>query len=112
MFGSKSHPEMTPAEVHSALGSGRIVLVDVREAAEHDAERIAGAELHPLSSFQPSALPVADGAAVVLHCGSAKRSATALDLCRKAGVPVTTHMTGGLMAWKAAGLPTVTGRSR
>ncbi len=111
MFGSKPHPEMTPAEVHAALGTGRVVLVDVREAAEHDAERIDGALLRPLSSFQPKALPVTEGASVILHCGSAKRSATALDMCRKAGVPVTTHMAGGLMGWKAAGLPTVVGGS-
>jgi len=113
MFGSKPHLEMKPRDVHDALQAGNIVLVDVREDAEHAAERIPGAVLHPLSRFDPALLPVSADKTVVLHCGSAKRSATALDLCRKAGVPVTAHMTGGIMEWKAAGLPTVVGaRSR
>ena len=112
MFGSKPHPEMKPRDVHDALQAGSIVLVDVREDAEHAGERIAGALLHPLSSFDPAALPVSNDKPVVLHCGSAKRSATALDLCRKAGVPVTTHMSGGIMGWKAAGLPTVVDAGR
>jgi rhodanese-related sulfurtransferase len=109
MFGTKRHSELTPQEVQGALNSGKIVLVDVREDAEHTAERIAGALLHPLSSFDPARLPVSADTPVVLHCGSAKRSATALDMCRKAGVPVTAHMAGGIMGWNAAGLPTVSG---
>ena len=109
MFGSKPHPEMKPRDVHDALQAGTIVLVDVREDAEHTAERIVGALLQPLSSLDPARLPVSAEKTVVLHCGSAKRSATALDLCRKAGVPVSTHMAGGIMGWKAAGLPKVVG---
>ena len=31
----------------------------------------------------------------------------ALQRCEKAGVPITAHVKGGLMAWKSAGLPTV-----
>ena len=32
----------------------------------------------------------------------------ALQRCEAAGVAITAHLKGGLMAWKAAGLPTVT----
>jgi len=109
MFGNKSHRERHPQEVSQDLKAGKIVLVDVREDAEHAAERIEGALLHPLSRFDPAKLPVTADKPVVLHCGSAKRSATAIDMCRKAGVPVDTHMAGGIMGWKAAGLPTVSG---
>jgi rhodanese-related sulfurtransferase len=88
---------------------GDIVLVDVREAQEHTAERIDGAKLHPLSSFDPASLP--SGKEIVLHCGSGKRSETAYKACLKAGVSVRSHMGGGIQAWKAAGLPTVGGAS-
>jgi rhodanese-related sulfurtransferase len=99
--------ELTPAEVQEKLHRGEIHLVDVREPAEHAAERIAGAVLHPLSKFEPKSLPA--GRPVVLHCGVGARSAKAVGLCQAAGVKVDTHLQGGLKAWKAAGLPTTSG---
>ena len=32
----------------------------------------------------------------------------ALQRCQKAVVPITAHVKGGLLAWKTAGLPTIT----
>jgi rhodanese-related sulfurtransferase len=99
--------EMTPTEVHDALRERSIVLIDVREPQEYVTERIHGALLFPLSSFDPGALPVG-GRSVVLHCGSGKRSAMAVAKCIGAGVPVTAHLKGGIMAWKHARYPTIT----
>ena len=99
--------EMTPTEVHHALHRREIVLIDVREPQEYVTERIHGALLFPLSSFDPWALPVGDRP-VVLHSGSGKRSAMAVAKCIEAGVPVTSHMKGGIMAWKHARHPTIT----
>lgn len=104
----KPVPTETPKQIHDALLRGEIVLIDVREPGEYQAERIHGALLFPLSTFDPSALPHDKGQPIVLHCGSGKRSETAFNHCAKAGVPVRAHMGGGIMAWKAAGLPTVT----
>jgi rhodanese-related sulfurtransferase len=95
--------ELEPAEVNAGMAQGKLVLVDVREPNETAAERIPGAVLMPLSQFDPAALPKGE---VVLTCLGGKRSALALARCREAGVPVKTHMRGGLTAWKAAGLPT------
>ncbi len=95
--------ELDPAEVSARMSRGEIVLVDVREPNETAAERIPGAVSMPLSQFDPAALPKGE---VVLSCLSGKRSGMALAKCRQAGVPIATHMRGGLMAWKAAGLPT------
>jgi rhodanese-related sulfurtransferase len=108
MFGSHKIKEMTPAEVHAALLAHRITLVDVREPAEFAAERIHGALLFPLSTFDPDALPDRDVRPIVFHCGSGKRSATALEYCQKAGLEIDTHMSGGIAAWKQADLPTIT----
>jgi len=99
--------EVSPKTVHDRLARHEIVLIDVREPAEFAAERIPGALLAPLSTFDPRSLPVLQDRVVVLHCGSGKRSAQALAACAAAGVPIAQHMAGGLMAWKAAGLPTV-----
>ena len=101
--------ELSPQEVQAQLKSGKILLVDVREPNEYKAARIEGARLMPLSSFDPKALPSPEAQAVVLHCGIGKRSAMALEKCAAAGVGHVTHMRGGLQAWTAAGLPTVSG---
>ena len=100
-------PTESPKQIHDAIARGEIVLVDVREPGEYAAERIHGALLFPLSTFDPAALPHDKGQPIVLHCGSGKRSATAFAQCRRAAVPVRAHMGGGILAWKAAGLPTV-----
>jgi rhodanese-related sulfurtransferase len=108
MFGSPKTKDLTPHQVKAALDGRQILLIDVREPAEFAAERIHGALNFPLSTFDPAALPDAGDKLVVFQCGSGKRSATAVDHCRKAGHAIDTHLAGGIMAWKAAGLPTVT----
>jgi rhodanese-related sulfurtransferase len=95
--------ELDPADVSARMARGEIVLVDVREPNETAAEAIPGAVLMPLSRFDPTALPQGN---VVLTCLGGKRSAMAVARCHEAGLAVDTHMRGGLVAWKAAGLPT------
>jgi rhodanese-related sulfurtransferase len=84
------------------------VLIDVREPAEFEAEHIEGARLFPLSTFDPNRLP--KDVPLIFNCGIGKRSAVALARAQQAGYAHDAHLAGGLAAWKAAGLPTVTGR--
>ena len=99
--------DLSPAQVRDSLAAREIVLIDVREPGEYAAERIHGALNFPLSTFDPEALPVGGSRAIVLQCGSGKRSAMALERCRQAGVTLAGHMAGGIGAWRAAGLPVV-----
>lgn len=98
--------ELSPAEILAKLADRSIMLIDVREPDEYRAENIRGAQLYPLSTFDPAALPSPDSCNVVFHCGSGKRSAMAVAKCLEQGIAHTAHMTGGIQAWKAAGLPT------
>ena len=97
---------LEPEAVRDALAAHRILLVDVREPAEFAAERIHGALNFPLSTFDPGALPKAEDRRIVFSCGSGKRSAMAVERARTAGHHLDSHLAGGLLAWKAAGLPT------
>lgn len=99
--------DLTATEVRDRLEAGDILLVDVREPAEYAAERIHGALNFPLSTFDATALPHHGERRVVLQCGSGKRSAMAIDLCRQAGLHIDSHLAGGIAAWRAAGLPTI-----
>ena len=109
MFTASKTQDLTPQQVKAALDAREILLIDVREPDEFAAEKIAGALNVPLSRFDPATLPDAAGKTVVLQCAGGKRSAMAVDKCRKANSAIQTHLAGGLAAWKAAGLPTTRG---
>lgn len=100
---------LTVEQVKAGLEGGSILLVDVREPNELDAERIPGAIDFPLSSFDPSALPDPEGKRLVFTCRSGRRSVTASEAAQAAGLPHDAHMAGGILAWKAAGFDTKTG---
>ena len=99
--------ELSAEETAAMLKAGEIVLIDVREPQEYAAERIHGALLYPLSTFDPAFTPDDGRRRAVLHCGSGKRSLMAASKLLQAGAPRATHMAGGINAWKEAGLPVV-----
>jgi rhodanese-related sulfurtransferase len=98
--------EFDPEEVKALLDSGRAVLIDVREPAEYAAERIPGALLYPLSTFDATQLPPDGPRMVVFHCAVGGRSMVAALQRIGHGQPGA-HMTGGISEWKASGLPTI-----
>jgi rhodanese-related sulfurtransferase len=100
--------DLTPQEVAQGLRDGRLLLVDVREPNETAVERFPGAILVPLSSFDPGAIPDPAGREVVFACRSGRRSVTASLAAQEQGFPYGSHLAGGMLAWKAAGLPTET----
>jgi rhodanese-related sulfurtransferase len=98
---------LNPADVARLLHTGKLLLIDVREPEEYASERIPGALLYPLSTFDAAALPDDGSRRVVFHCGSGKRSLAAAERRLAAGQAHAAHMGGGLSAWKAAGLPLI-----
>src|SRR3990172_2170219 len=99
---------LTVVEVAAGLREGRMLLVDVREPNETALERYPDAVIVPLSSFDPAAIPDPLGKQVVFACRSGRRSITASVAAQDAGYPYDAHLAGGIIAWKAAGLPTKT----
>lgn len=98
---------LEPAEVARLLKAGKILFIDVREPSEYASERIAGALLYPLSTFDAATLPNDGPRRVVFYCGSGKRSLTAAEHRLAAGQQHAAHMGGGIAAWMAAGLPVI-----
>ena len=101
--------DLTPEEVSKGMAEGRYLLVDVREPNEVAVEAYPGAVVVPLSMFDPQDIPDPEGKEVVFACRSGKRSVTASMAAQAGGLAYDKHLAGGMLAWKAAGLPTKTG---
>lgn len=107
MSDSPQVQEISPEQARRMRDEGKAVIVDVREPHEYQAERIHGALLYPLSTFDPATLPADGDKQVIFHCGVGGRSMKAAQQCLASGRPAAAHITGGLKAWKESGLPTV-----
>jgi rhodanese-related sulfurtransferase len=93
--------QLDPAAVDRWIKAGECVLIDVRDPDEHARESIPGAVHKPLGTVSEGTLP---HGRVVFHCKGGVRSAEAAGKC--AGREVYS-LSGGIDAWKRAGLPTV-----
>jgi rhodanese-related sulfurtransferase len=100
--------DLTPEEVARGLAENRVLLVDVRELNEIAAESYPDAVVVPLSVFDASQIPNPQGREVVFACRSGRRSVTASLAAQGQGYRYTSHLAGGILAWKASGLPTKT----
>ena len=91
---------LTPAEIRDALATRTdVMLVDVREPAEHAIAQIAGATLIPLRTLpqQLDALP--RDREIILHCHHGMRSEMAGNFLLAQGYPRVSHMVGGIDQW-------------
>lgn len=88
------------------LDEGQALLIDVREAHEHAREHIEGARLVPLSRFQVEDFSEHRARTAVFYCHSGARTSFNAGLLLSKGFRDAYHLSGGIMAWKAAGLPT------
>lgn len=98
--------DLTPEDVAQGIKDGKYLLVDVREPNEVEVEAYPDSVVVPLSTFDPAEIPDPAGKEVVFACRSGKRSVTASLAAQAAGLPYDKHLAGGIIGWKAAGLPT------
>jgi rhodanese-related sulfurtransferase len=91
------------------LDEGSALLVDIREAGEYAAEHIAGARLAPLSRIDVEDFSAAHDRAAVFYCRSGARTRMNARVLSAKGFAEAYELTGGIMGWKAAGLPTEAG---
>ncbi len=91
------------SELKKRLDNDEVLLIDVRELAEHRSECIEGACLIPLGEICLEKLP-STKRPIVIHCRSGKRSS---DACAKllASDPSldVSSLEGGIVAWSQAG---------
>ena len=96
--------KLLPEEAHERARKAEICLVDVREASEWAQMRLPEAIHAPLSSLAARLDGLPKDKTVVFYCLSGKRSANTIELCRSLGKPHNSHLGGGIIAWRLAGL--------
>jgi rhodanese-related sulfurtransferase len=82
-------------------------LIDVREPAEYDTCRIAGAELKPLGQIMQWMQELDPAEEIVLHCHHGMRSEQASAFLARQGFTNVKNMLGGIDAWSLRVDPTV-----
>ena len=97
---------ISAAEAMARAEEGAL-LVDVREAHEHNAEAIGGSLNAPLSAL-PAKLE-SGGRPVIFYCQSGARTIAAFGRLRALIDTEPMILQGGLLAWKSAGFPTAGG---
>jgi sulfur-carrier protein adenylyltransferase/sulfurtransferase len=91
---------LTPAELKAALDAGEpIKLIDVRDPAEWQINRLPGAELIPLAELPDRLAGLPQTGQVVAYCKTGQRSAEALALLKQSGFSTAKHLGGGISAW-------------
>ena len=101
--------ECTIADVKPRLDAGeKFFLVDVREDREFAAGHLPGAAHLGRGILErdiEQAIPDTT-AEIVLYCGGGYRSTVGCSVLERAGFKDIANVTGGMGAWRAAGLPT------
>lgn len=94
------------AEAVRLINREKGVLIDVCEPAEFAAGHAVGARNIPLGTLDGAKdLPTNKALPLLLICASGARAGRAAGLLRKAGYERATAITGGMAAWREAGLP-------
>lgn len=103
-----STSQMAPRTLGERLAAGATLRVlDVRNDGEWRSGHIEGAE-HVMCGHLAQRLDAfRDGTPVAIVCGSGYRSTLAASLFARAGISDVVNVTGGMNAWRAAGLPVV-----
>ena len=99
-----------PISLKRRLDDGDVILVDIREPDEFAREHIRGARSMPLSRLDAYDFDGERDSPIVFHCKSGNRTASNASRILAKGCDAYV-LTGGLDAWKAAGLSTDLDRS-
>jgi rhodanese-related sulfurtransferase len=87
-----------------------VFILDVRQTSEWNEYHIPDSTLIPLDQLAGRQNEVPKDREVVVVCRSGNRSAKGRDILMKAGFTEVTNMQGGLLQWRADGLPTASGK--
>ena len=102
-------PAVGTAQATQLINREDALVVDVRETPDFASGRILGAKSVPLARVESGDLPGELGKrkdkAVILYCERGETASKAVAALRKQGFEKAVSLSGGIAAWRQAGLP-------
>ncbi len=98
---------IAPDDAYETINEGKAVLLDVREINEVKLESIPLDRVlnHPMSVIMDRLPYIAKDQNIIVTCPRGVRSVKVANLLNQQGYPHVANLDGGLMMWKAKGLP-------
>lgn len=96
---------LEPPEAQALIAAGPLDIIDVRDGRDWASGHIPGARSVPLDELREALRSHAPTGPTLFVCARGVRSQTAAQLAERAGAGALYSLTGGMLAWAAAGLP-------
>lgn len=95
------------SDAFEAINSGEAVMLDVRELNEVKLESVPLDRVlnHPMSVIMDRLTYIAKDQNIIVACPGGVRSVKVANMLNLQGYPNVANLDGGLMMWKAKGLP-------
>ncbi len=97
--------EVSPKEAQQAVSKAYSQFIDVRTPEEYASGHAARAENVPLDTLTANFDKLEKSEPVYIICQTGSRSKKAGEILKQAGYKNVLNVTGGTVAWQAAGLP-------
>ncbi len=103
---AKSGPQVDTLAATRLINDGASV-IDVREQGEFSSGHLTNAKNIPVADIEKRLSEIPAGKPVLLYCATGSRSGQAASALKKAGRDQIYNLSGGVGAWKQAGLPVI-----
>ncbi len=98
-------PDVDVQTVAAVKDRDDVFVIDVREQWEYDEGHIPDITLIPMNEIPNRLDEIPTDKEVIVTCRSGNRSGQVTEYLREQGFTNIHNMTGGILAWEAAGLP-------
>jgi len=98
---------ITPENALAELQNGTSILIDVREEQEFKLESIPlnNVFYYPMSGIVGQLSNIPTDKPIIVICNAGVRSSKVVNLLNRNGFPESVNLDGGIIIWKAQGLP-------
>lgn len=107
-FNIEGVQHITPQNALAELENGTAILVDVREESEFKLESIPLNDVfyYPMSRIIEQLQNIPTDKPIIVVCNAGIRSSKVVNLFNRNDFPPSANLDGGIIMWKALGLPT------
>ncbi len=106
-FNTAVIPQETPQQIADRYKSGDVELIDVRGLSERNEASIPGSQHSFLGKLLHNTDQFKEDKTFVFQCRTGGRSVIAASIAQRAGAKNVINLSGGIEAWKTAGLPVI-----